>query len=205
MSVLVVVGGHSRKVGKTAVVAGVIRALPEACWTAVKISPHDHLEGSPPAPYRLECQKEPDETDTGRFLAAGAARSYLLSAREGDLRALVAPLRLILNASANAIVETTSALEFLWPDLYLAVIHPAVDDIKQSWIRSLDRVTACVVHQAEPSERWRRLLSGPLAAKPRFPIRPPCYVSDELVGFVASRCGLGFAAGRPGCSSGSEG
>lgn len=189
MPVLVVVGGHSRKVGKTAVVAGLIRALPEACWTAVKISRHDHLGGSP-APYQIERKKEPDETDTGRFLAAGAARSYLLSAQEGDLHALFAPLRLILEASANAIVETTSALEFLHPDLYLAVIHPGLDDVKESWLHHLDRVTACVAHEVEPTERWRRLLSGPLAGKPRFPIRPPCYVCDELIGFVASRCGF---------------
>ena len=35
---LIVVGGHSRSVGKTSVVAGLIAALPEFGWTAVKIT-----------------------------------------------------------------------------------------------------------------------------------------------------------------------
>ncbi|MCS6952040.1 MAG: hypothetical protein RMK57_01300 [Bryobacterales bacterium] len=187
---LVVVGGPCRNVGKTAVVVGLIQALPQAGWTAVKITPHHYGAGSPPAPYHLERQTEVDATDTGRFLAAGAARSYLLSLAGGNLRSLIAPLRVLLGASDHAIVETTRALDFLVPDLYLAVIHPGVDDVKESWLRHVDRVTACVVHDVEPTERWRRWLAGPLAGKPRFSIRPPCYVCEDLIRFVASRCGF---------------
>jgi len=39
---LVVVGGHSRNVGKTSVVAGLIAALQELDWTAVKITQYGH-------------------------------------------------------------------------------------------------------------------------------------------------------------------
>ena len=39
---LVVVGGHSRNIGKTSVVAGLIAALPEFGWTAVKITQYGH-------------------------------------------------------------------------------------------------------------------------------------------------------------------
>jgi hypothetical protein len=39
---IVVVGGQSRNVGKTSVVAGLIRTMPERRWTAVKISQHPH-------------------------------------------------------------------------------------------------------------------------------------------------------------------
>ena len=39
---LVVIGGHSRNVGKTSVVAGLISALPELQWTAVKITQYGH-------------------------------------------------------------------------------------------------------------------------------------------------------------------
>ena len=38
----VVVGGHSRNVGKTSVVAGLIGALREYDWTAVKITQFGH-------------------------------------------------------------------------------------------------------------------------------------------------------------------
>ena len=39
---VVVVGGHSRNVGKTSVVAGIIAAVPEANWTAAKITQFGH-------------------------------------------------------------------------------------------------------------------------------------------------------------------
>ena len=39
---IVVVGGHSRNIGKTSVVAGLIAALPELRWTAVKITQYGH-------------------------------------------------------------------------------------------------------------------------------------------------------------------
>src|SRR4029077_19447425 len=38
----VVIGGHSRSVGKTSVVAGLISALREFHWTAVKITQYGH-------------------------------------------------------------------------------------------------------------------------------------------------------------------
>ena len=39
---IVVVGGHSRNVGKTSVVAGLIAAMPERAWLAVKITQYGH-------------------------------------------------------------------------------------------------------------------------------------------------------------------
>ncbi len=183
---LVVVGGNSRHVGKTAVITGLIRTLPEAAWTAVKVSPHSH--GSSAGGAEVTEQTAPDETDTGRFLAAGARRSFLVCARSPDL--LAPALEPVLAGAANAVVETNSALEFLHPDVYLLVIQPAVEDLKPAVLRHLERVTACLVHEAEPAGCWRQLLAGPLADKPRFPVRPPHYVSPELVAFVRSRCGF---------------
>ena len=39
---LIVIGGHSRGVGKTSVVAGLIAALPEYNWMAMKITQYRH-------------------------------------------------------------------------------------------------------------------------------------------------------------------
>ena len=39
---IVVVGGQSRNVGKTSLVANLIKAVPERRWTAVKITQHEH-------------------------------------------------------------------------------------------------------------------------------------------------------------------
>ncbi len=62
---IIVVGGSNRGVGKTALVCGLIAALPEYRWTAVKISTHEHAQpalptrqslpvsaSAPPAPSR---------------------------------------------------------------------------------------------------------------------------------------------------------
>jgi hypothetical protein len=39
---IIVIGGHSRSVGKTSVVAGLISALPDFRWTALKITQYGH-------------------------------------------------------------------------------------------------------------------------------------------------------------------
>ena len=39
---LIVVGGHTRGIGKTALVVDIVRATPEAGWTAVKITQYGH-------------------------------------------------------------------------------------------------------------------------------------------------------------------
>src|SRR6266436_5467605 len=39
---VVVVGGHTRNIGKTSVVAGLIAALPERHWTAFKVTQFGH-------------------------------------------------------------------------------------------------------------------------------------------------------------------
>ena len=39
---LIVVGGHSRNIGKTSVVAGLIAALPGYGWTAMKVTQYGH-------------------------------------------------------------------------------------------------------------------------------------------------------------------
>jgi molybdopterin-guanine dinucleotide biosynthesis protein len=39
---LVVVGGHSRNLGKTSLVAGLIRKFRERNWTALKITQYGH-------------------------------------------------------------------------------------------------------------------------------------------------------------------
>src|SRR5262250_1975439 len=96
---LVVVGGHSRNIGKTSVVAGLIRRLRDRKWTAVKITQYGHGvcseegkpcgcqgDADPDHPFALSEEYEPSDTDPGRFLAAGAERSFWLRAPSGELQ-----------------------------------------------------------------------------------------------------------------------
>ena len=106
---IVVVGGQARKVGKTRAVCDIISATPEAAWVAVKITPHGH-----PEPSR--------DPDTDRYLRAGAAESRLLTGHPP----------LALPHGRNLIVESTSILDQLTPDLFFLIVDPANPDWKPS-------------------------------------------------------------------------
>lgn len=91
----VVVGGSSRKAGKTTVICEIIAATRGACWTAVKISSHDHEPGA--------------FGDTERYLAAGAAHAAIFDGYPAG------------RFAGNIIVESNSVMETLAPDLFIFV------------------------------------------------------------------------------------
>lgn len=176
---LLVVGGHSRKVGKTAVAAGLIRSLLEAGWTAVKITQHAH--GG--AAVALERQTEPDPgADSGRYLAAGARQAWWLRYAPGRLGEAVPELRRILDTCENALVESNSVLEFFQPDLCLMVLDYSVRDFKASGHGLLERADALVIVESG-APPW----PGIPTARPQFRVKPPEYTSAELVEFVRAR------------------
>src|SRR5258708_4848496 len=87
---IVVIGGHSRSVGKTSVVAGIIAALKDFNWTAMKITQYGHgicsANGEPcdcvTDDHTRAITEERDrggETDTSRYLVAGAVRSSVIA------------------------------------------------------------------------------------------------------------------------------
>ena len=196
---LVIVGGHSRNVGKTSVVAGLIAALPEREWTAVKITQYGHGVcsvngescGCAVDEHTWAITEERDRTgnsDTSRFLAAGARRSLWVRTKQGRLAEAMPDLRRELEGAGNVILESNSAMKFLRPDLYLTVLDPATADFKESAREFLDLASALLLHEpAHPAPVWRDVSLKPAAAKPCFYIHPPQYVPDELVEFVRAR------------------
>jgi len=147
--VLIVVGGNTRNVGKTSLVCEIVAALPSMNWTAIKIAQFGHgrcaddgvdCECAPAGPdhvYAIDEQHESDGTDTGRYLAAGAARSIWIRCREGMLAEAMPRVREFLAGSPNAIVESNSLMQFVRPDLYLTVVDRRADDFKLSAQRFL--------------------------------------------------------------------
>lgn len=92
---IVVVGGSSRKAGKTTVVCEIIAATRKAEWIAVKVTPHTH----DPSPFG----------DTERYMNSGAARALLVrDLSPGEL-------------AGNVIVESNSVLDAITPDLFVFV------------------------------------------------------------------------------------
>jgi hypothetical protein len=149
--VIVVVGGHSRNIGKTTVAASIIAATREAEWTAVKVTQHghgvcehacscaEHLD-----PVAVDEESEPNGTDSGRFLAAGAKRAFWLRTAQGELARAMPWVRELLAKGGNVLFESNSLMQFVKPDLYVVVVDFSVEDMKESTRRFIDRADAFV-------------------------------------------------------------
>lgn len=193
---VVVVGGHSRNVGKTSVVAGLISALKEKQWTAMKITQYGHgicsangelcdcATDQHTAAVTEERSREGD-TDTSRFLVAGAARVFWVRTKQGHLAEAMPRVRAIIAESENIIIESNSVMKFIRPDLYLVVLDPATEDFKASAKVVLDRASAVLLHSSEASS-WEGVSLKPVQNRPMFRVAPGHYVPDELVSYVRS-------------------
>src|SRR5208282_1676219 len=177
-------GGHSRSVGKTSVVAGLIAALPSFHWTALKITQYGHgicsANGEAcdcaTADHSWAVSEEKDrsgESDTSRFLVAGA----------------IPRIRKILASTENVIIESNSILRFVKPKLYLTVLDPQTADFKASAQTFLDRADAVLLHSVEDSASpaWERVSLKPVMDRPMFEIHPPNYLTPEVIEFVRAR------------------
>lgn len=215
---IVVVGGHTRNIGKTSVVAGILAALPQYRWTAFKVTQFGHgicsANGEP-------CDCETDShtvavseehatdtgTDTARFLRAGAQRVFWVRTRQGQLAEAMPRIRRELARADHAILESNSILRFLKPDLYLAVLDETVADFKPSAQYFLDRADAvlCVrghsALDAAETPAWPRALRMLVKDKPRFHLELPGYTSENLNRFVMERIAQSIAASSKSISA----
>ncbi|HLZ51891.1 MAG TPA: hypothetical protein VKP61_14155 [Candidatus Acidoferrum sp.] len=206
---VIVVGGHTRSIGKTQLVCDVIRGFPQANWIAGKITQYGH---GVCAQNGNNCDCAPDEhvcaiewesqpqsgTDSARFLAAGAKQSFWLRTKQGFLAEGMPLLREALRESfmnlaedsRALILESNSLLQFMKPSLYFAVIDPAREDFKDSARVVLDRADALVLRgpmdsPGEPS--WIKLPANVLRSKPSVsqregePLPEPLQVLIERV------------------------
>jgi hypothetical protein len=196
---IVVVGGHSRNIGKTSVMEGLIRGLPEMSWTAFKITQFGHgmcsANGEPcdceTAEHMVAVSEERDRasgTDSSRYLAAGAVRSFWVRTRMGDLAEAMPRIRKELEQAENAVIESNSILRFLRPDVYLSVLDPAVEDFKESARLYLDRADAVLVPEGVMGQPgWKGVSLKLVEGTPVLAMKPPVYVSDAVLEFVAAR------------------
>jgi len=199
---LVVVGGHSRNIGKTSVVCGIIGALQDRNWTAVKVTQYGHgvcskageacecQDPTHPVAISRETGADPG-TDSGRFLAAGAAESYWVRTPAGGLAEAMPRLRRILQEAENTIVESNSILRFLKADLCLMVVDGAVSDFKETSLRFLDRASALVRTSSAPLA-WSSVPESVIAKKPVFFAPGPDFRSAKVIELIDRA----FAANR---------
>jgi hypothetical protein len=203
---IVVVGGHSRNIGKTSVMAGLIRRISPPKWTAVKITQYGHgicsLDGGPcdcaPTEHSFvltEEKKRDGRGDSRRFLASGARRSLWLRVRQGQLDRAFPALQQALRSEEWVMVESNSILALLEPALYLFVLDRAEQDFKESARKYLARADAVVAPQPIPAVYgWPGIEDALLRNKPVFPVSRLDYANPCLDAFVRQRLGLPEAA-----------
>ena len=195
---VVVVGGHTRNIGKTSVVAGLISAMPERRWTAVKITQFGHgvcaANGDPcgceAADHTIAISEERESnsgSDSSRYLAAGADKSFWVRTRQGQLAEAMPRVRKLIANAENIIIESNSVLRFLRPTISLSVLDPTVSDFKPSALRYLDRVDAVLTPAVAPPLAWQGVSGKLVLGKPHFHFTAPNYCTAELVEFVAQR------------------
>jgi hypothetical protein len=211
---VVVVGGHTRNIGKTSVMAALIREFAPLNWIAVKITQYGHgicsRDGHAcdcaPEEHPFALTEERDSrarSDTSRFLAAGARRSLWLRARQGQLGEALPLLTRKLTRAPWVVIESNSIVEFIDPLLYLVVVDRSRHDFKTSAERWLGRADALIpvekghapvaIPEADavsrPAQRPAQgsALQDIIRSKPSFPVRAPDFWSSALTAFVRDR------------------
>jgi hypothetical protein len=159
---IIVVGGGGRGAGKTALVCGLMRGLPEIPWTAVKITTHEH--GQDKTTPIWEETAPGQGTDTARYLAAGARRALLVTAGEDALGPIVEQILQehsrasgVINVGAKKvgakkagatragiIIESNSVLRHLSPDVCLCAATSPWAEQKASFDLLMEHVDATV-------------------------------------------------------------
>jgi hypothetical protein len=215
---VIVVGGHTRSIGKTQLVCDLIAALPNENWIAGKITQYGH---GVCAQNGRDCDCAPDEhvcaisweqraneTDSGRFLAAGARRSFWLRTKQGFLAEGMPLLRNALQelereagmaGPGRVILESNTLLQFLKPSLYLMVLDPSKADFKESARLQMDRASAFVLRHRlhHPTDGAASATGFPLhllRGKPQFLQREgeavPPMLLDQLRGTIRDAEGV---------------
>ena len=184
MAVLVI-AGSGRGAGKTAVGCALIAAMPEFSWLAVKVTSHGH-------DVEEELWEELDshsEKDTGRYLAAGARRAFLMSGvtdlREAELISEArsgASLCDALLVESNRISASASANQGE-PAASIAVLSGTEVEWKASLRESAGRMDALVLANGLSPEEF----TSPFLRKPVFGLAAGQWSVPELVRFVRSR------------------
>lgn len=151
---IIVIGGQCRKVGKTALLVDAIRAFPKCDWLAIKITQH-HTLNDDSARYGFRAETDHSgPSDSSRFLAAGAARSFLLEASHAHFGEAMAELQTLMNGAENVIIESNVVLDYVPADLAILVLDPRRPDFKASARRLLGIADGFVLRAPLFASHW---------------------------------------------------
>jgi hypothetical protein len=172
---IVLVGGSGQNVGKTSLICGMIAAMPEFPWTAVKITSHVHVKGE----SLWEETTAGQGTDTARYLAAGARRAFLVTAPQAEFPAALAT---VFRSETNLIFESNRTIGTREPDLRIGVIGRLPAESKPSFESFMQRADAFAIGAGRAIEG----LQLPQSAK-RFLLPDSGGISPEMLDWLRMR------------------
>jgi hypothetical protein len=179
---VLVIAGSGRGAGKTAVGCALIAAMPELRWLAVKVSPHAYVMGQ----AIWEETDRNSEKDTGRYLAAGAERAFLVSeVQEGQATTSVAEARArALECDAMLVESNRLVPEVLAkpgePTVCLAVLAGPEEEWKASLAGFVGRADAVVLTGGLSPEKFASLFGQ----RPVFSLREGQWSEPDLLRFA---------------------
>lgn len=189
---ILAIGAHSRKIGKTSIVCAIVRGTPEIRWTAVKIS--SNRRGLSAGFESFEQTAAGATCDTERYLAAGAAEAYWLRAADADMDRAAAFVRGLGADGRALIIESNRIVERIRPELYALTLDYGVDDFKDSARRLFARADAYLrVRSDLRSPRWENVDVERLSALPVYEVAPPDYRPRGFVRDLRARLNLPVA------------
>ncbi|MBL8215208.1 MAG: hypothetical protein JNK87_31100 [Bryobacterales bacterium] len=187
---ILAIGSHSRKIGKTSVVCAIIRGTPEVRWTAIKIS--SNRRGLSSGFDSFEEMVASETCDTGRYLAAGATEAYWLRATDAEMDRAAAFVRILEADNRALIIESNRIVERIHPDLYTMALNYDVDDFKDSARRSFARADAYLRVRSDLRRppRWQNVDVERLSRLPVYEVIPPDYAPSGFLMDLRSRLEL---------------
>jgi hypothetical protein len=177
----IVVGGTGKHCGKTALKCGLIAALAEFRWTAVKITSHEHGKLN----SIWEETAGGQATDTARYLAAGARRALLVSVGEGELGRVFPDLMEKIEPDADVIFESNRILEFIKPHVCL-MVNGGDEQIsrKESFDIAVQYADAMVIRSDSDRVRLDSAVRADEDAKPIFHLADLEVISPQMLAWV---------------------
>lgn len=207
---LVVVGGHTRNIGKTTLATQILASLPQLQWTAIKITQFGHnvcsANGEPcdcstgEHAVAVSEERNPDSgKDTSRMLATGSKRVLWVRTQQGSLHEAMPRIRKEIAGAENVLIESNSIMRFLRPDLYVTVLQPAQPDFKVSALRYLDRADALFMPGGQDeftTRQWPGVSAALVRGKRTFALQDSKLEPDALE-WISLRLGLSAAGALP--------
>ena len=180
---ILVVGGNAKDIGKTALVCAIISAFRDFDWTAVKITAHDYIadtvDHAVSSPAIREARIAGGDTDTSRYLAAGARRALLVTRH--DDRIPIEEIRRALGSDRNVIYESNRIVDVIKQDMCLAFM--AEDMKSKASFERLLRAADAVVSVGSVGDKV------PMGC-PRFRLQSADQLSSEMTQWLRERLSI---------------